>query len=204
MKFLGSSEIKTNRLVLKVPTMIEQYDLWNILRNEEVNKWYMPTPSRFNGDRNVFLESLNNWDKQKVFYQKKIDNLDNNSNMFTWSIFLGDIVIGQITVQPCDQYSNNPEIRDIGWFIDPKYQGNGYGYEAAFEVLKYMFNEIEIEKIITCAAQINCASWKLMEKLGFIRTGEKDSPYLDENGNYLLAFCYEIDKDKFENKIERK
>ena len=32
-----------------------------------------------------------------------------------------------------------------------------------------MFNEVKIKKIVTSAAMINPASWKLMEKLGFKR-----------------------------------
>ena len=37
----------------------------------------------------------------------------------------------------------------------------------AIEVLKYMFLEVEIEKIITSSAIINTSSWKLMEKLAY-------------------------------------
>ena len=48
----------------------------------------MPTPARFNNDRNAFQNELNNWNKQEKFYQMKIDSLNDNSNMFTWSIFL--------------------------------------------------------------------------------------------------------------------
>lgn len=63
-----------------------------------------------------------------------------------------------------------------------------------------MFDEIEISKIITSAAIINRGSWKLMEKLGFVRTGEKTSTYFDENGNILTCYTYECDKEKFINR----
>ena len=174
MKFIGAKNIETERLLLMVPTMKEQYDLWNILKQEKVNKWYMPTPERFNNDRNAFQNALNDWNKQAKFYQTKINSLNDNSNMFTWSIFLKNgTVIGQMTVQPKKKYPNNPEIRDVGWFINPKYQGQGYAYEAASAILDYMFFEVEIEIIKTSAAKINPSSWKLMEKLGFERTGKK-------------------------------
>ena len=174
MKFIGAKNIETERLLLMVPTMKEQYDLWNILKQEKVNKWYMPTPERFNNDRNAFQNALNDWNKQAKFYQTKINSLNDNSNMFTWSIFLKNgTVIGQMTVQPKKKYPNNPEIRDVGWFINPKYQGQGYAYEAASAILDYMFFEVEIEIIKTSSAKINPSSWKLMEKLGFERTGKK-------------------------------
>lgn len=197
MNFI-SRELETDRLVLKVPTMSEQKALWEILRLEEVNCLYMPTPGRFEGDRKAFLEALNNWEKQEKFYKKKIDCLGENSNMFTWSIFLkSGEVIGQITCQPHSDYEDYPAFRDIGWFIDPKYQGLGYGTEAADEVVKYMFEVVGIEKIDTSAAIINPGSWRIMEKVGFVRVGEKDSPYTDELGEVIRAYQYVIDKERF-------
>lgn len=183
---------ETDRLILKKPTIKEQYDLWNILKKEEVNKYYIVTPKRFN-NREEFIKELNIWNKQKEFYQKKIDNLDSDEYKYTWSIFLKDnTVIGQITVQPNNDYPNDQKIRDIGWFIDPKYKNKGYMYEAASVVLDYMFKEVKIEKIETSSAQINISSWKLMEKLGFKRIEKINSPYLDENNNCLPGYKYEI------------
>lgn len=205
MKFIGAKNIETERLLLMVPTMKEQYDLWNILEQEKVNKWYMPTPERFNNDRNAFQNALNDWNKQAKFYQTKINSLNDNSNMFTWSVFLKNgTVIGQMTVQPKKKYPNNPEIRDVGWFINPKYQGQGYAYEAASAILDYMFFEVEIEIIKTSAAKINPSSWKLMEKLGFERTGEKNSHFLDANGKYLKSYTYEITREEYLTHIKHK
>lgn len=39
-------EIETERLILKIPTMSEQKQLWNIVKKEGVNKYYFPTPDR--------------------------------------------------------------------------------------------------------------------------------------------------------------
>ncbi len=191
--------IETERLSLRVPTMEEQYDLWLILRQERVNKWYMPTPKRFKGDRAAFQESLNNWDDMKRFYKMKIDDIEGEENKYTWSIFLRENgeVIGQMTAQPRPDYPNNPEIRDVGWFINPDYQGCGYAYEAASAVIDFMFDKIGIEEIKTSCAQVNVGSWKLMEKLGFERVGEKESTYLDDEGNNLSGYCYEITKEKY-------
>jgi RimJ/RimL family protein N-acetyltransferase len=212
-------ELETKRLILKKPTIDEQYQLWDIVRKENVNKYYFPTPDRiFNKfnlkkdnisdlkkARKIFLEQLNNWELQQPFYQEKIKNINlgDNKVRFTWSIFLkNNEVIGQITVQPKNEYPNNPKIRDVGWFINPKHQNNGYATEAAESVLKYMFEEIEIEKIITSAAIINSSSWKIMEKLGFIRTGEKQTTYFDENNNILKSYCYECTKESFEKRYK--
>ena len=92
-----------------------------------------------------------------------------------------------------NQEITNPNIRGVGWIIDTKYQGNGYGTEAALAMIKYMFEEVGIESIITSAAIKNISSWKIMEKLGFKRSSKtKLVQYtfqddLTENYEYILT-----------------
>ena len=217
MKDIKVRDLETKNLYIKVPTMTEQHKLWDILRDENVNKYYFPTPDRIfkkynlskenindlKEARKYFMNEFNDWKRQEPFYEKKIKciNSGDNSQKFTWSIFTKDNeIIGQITVQPKDEYIDFKDIRDVGWFISPKYQGKGYATEAATKVLEYMFNEVEITKIITSAAIINPASWKIMERLDFIRTGEKTSTYFDENDNILKCYTYECNKEQFMNR----
>lgn len=221
MKDIPIRDFETERLLIKVPTMEEQYDIWSILKDEEINRYYFPTPDRIfrkhnltkdsiedlKEARRIFLEELNDWERQKPFYEKKINSIHSgdNSQKFTWSVFLkSGEVIGQITVQPNDAYPDNPEVRDIGWFIKPCYHRQGYGNELASAVLDFMFNEVEIDRIETSAAINNPGSWGLMEKLGFQRTGEKLSTYYDENFNILSCYCYTGDKEKFINRDSSK
>lgn len=213
MQNIKVKTLKTERLTLKVPTFEEQKALWNILKDEKVNRYYFPTPDRifkkYNLQkdkiedlieaRKIFQAQLNDWERQEPFYHKKIVDIENgdNNQKFTWSIFLNNEVIGQMTVQPSSEHIDNPLVRDVGWFINPKYQKKGYAYEAAKCILDYMFLEVQIDKIITSAAIINIGSWKLMEKLGFDRTGEKMTTYLDDNNKIVNSYCYEITKEKY-------
>lgn len=219
MKNIDTKNLETERLLIKIPTMKEQKDLWNIVKKSEINKYYFPTPDRiFNKNnlnkdniddlikaRKIFEEQLNDWERQEPFYEKKIVDIQNgeNNQKFTWSIFIKNgNIIGQMTVQPSEY--DDPDVRDVGWFIDTKYQGKGYGKEAAKKVLDYMFKEVEIKKIITSAAAINPASWKIMEGLGFNYIGNKKSTYFDENNNILECRCYSITREEylsFNNKI---
>ena len=217
MRNIPIRNFETEHLLIKQPTMNEQYELWQILKDEKVNRYYFPTPDRIFEKNNlskdkiedmvvarkIFMDQLNDWERQKPFYEKKIESIvsGDNSQKFTWSIFTKEgVPIGQLTVQPNDEYSSQPEIRDIGWFISPMYQGHGYATEAASAVLDFMFNEVKIDKIMTSAATINLASWRLMEKLGFIRTVEKTSTYFDDDKNILKSYCYECDNEKFNNR----
>ena len=220
MKNINSKNIYTDRLDLRIPTMEEQHRLWEILIDENVNKYYFPTPDRIfiknnlskdnvedlKKARALFIEQLSNWERQKPFYEKKIESIQNqeNSQKFTWSIFLKDTntVIGQITCQPKD---NEPEdIRDVGWYIDPSFQGHGYATEAAIAVLDFMFNEVEISEIKTSAAIINPYSWKIMERLGFEHVGEYQSSYYDENNEIVFNKKYYGNKELFLNRNNKR
>ena len=152
MKYLGTKKLETERLILRKTEEKDLKELWNILLIPEVSKYYLT--SKINED----------WEKEKVWQYKKLEE-SSNKDIFRWTIELKDNneVIGQIDVPKTD----NDDIRDIGWFIDPSYQRKGYTYEAAIEILKYMFLEVEISKIETSACIKNPASYLLMEKLGF-------------------------------------
>ena len=147
------------------------------------------------------MEQLSDWERQKPFYEKKIECIQagDDSQKYTWSIFLKgtDIVIGQITCQPKD--NEFEDIRDVGWYIDPKYQGYGHATEAAIAMLSFMFNEAEITEIKTSAAEINPGSWRVMEKLGFKYIGPKQSTYFKDD-EILTSKEYYGNKELFLNR----
>ena len=91
-------------------------------------------------------------------------------------------------------------IRDVGWFIDPIYQGKGYATEAAKAMIDYMFKKVEVNKISSGAVKDNIASCKTFEKLGFIKIGEiiKESPYTFYDG--ILTFSkYGLTREDYYN-----
>ena len=152
MKNLGSKTLETTRLILHKTEEKDLKELWNILLLEEVSKYYLTT--KINED----------WEQEKKWQYKKLEKASNN-DIYTWTIELKDdhTVIGQISFHDLER----EEKKDIGWFLDPVYQKKGYAFEAASEVLKYMFLEVGIERINTCASIHNPNSYHLMEKLGF-------------------------------------
>ena len=180
MKNLGSKTIETDRLILKAQTMNEQKYLWSVLMIPEVNKYYLTVP--------IFLrDKLKDWELQEKYYIEEMKHA-NDCDVYKWSIFLKDTgeCIGKVDCHKAsDEYEDiiDSSIRGVGWYIDPKYQGKGYGTEAARAMIDYMFNEVDINEIKTGAAIINPASWKIMENLNFVKTDKTklvQYTYVDE------------------------
>ena len=58
------------------------------------------------------------------------------------------------------------------FFIDQRYQGQGYGYEAAELILDRMRQDGKYDKVYLCYIEGDDAAKRLYEKLGFHHTGE--------------------------------
>ncbi len=197
INLIGSQTIETDRLILRSSKMKEQKRLWEILMVPEVNKWYLTSAKKYANNLKHWT-----WENQEKFYKAKVDNADNN-DIFGWSVFLkseytnsgNEEVIGQVTVQ---ENGSDIAIRDVGWYMDPIYQGKGYATEAAKAMIDYMFKKVEIDKISSGAVKDNIPSCKIFEKLGFTKIGEieEDSPYTFYNG--ILTFSkYELTREDF-------
>ena len=164
MKLLGSKTLETDRLILKAQTMEEQQYLWSVLMIPEVNRYYLTVPKKF-------AEKLKDWSKQEEYYKADMEHA-NDPDVFRWSVFIKETgeCIGRVSCHEASHEgyeTSDPSIRGVGWYIDPKFKGNGYGYEAAKAMMDYMFNECDVTEIKTGAAIQNPASWKIMEKFGF-------------------------------------
>lgn len=59
-------------------------------------------------------------------------------------------------------------------FIDQRYQGSGYGYQAAELILQAMREDGTYNRVVLCYIEGNTAAKQLYEKLGFFHTGERD------------------------------
>ena len=185
MNLIGSRTIETERLILRSSKMEEQKRLWEILMIPEVNKWYLTGAKKH----------ANN---------PKVDKADNN-DVFVWSVFLKpeytnsgyEEVIGQVSAQ---ENGEDITIRDVGWYMDPAYQGKCYATEAAKAMIDYMFSEVEINGISSGAVKDNIRSCRMFEKLGFNKIGEieEESPYTFYDG--ILTFSkYELTKEYYFN-----
>ncbi len=192
MNLIGSKKIETERLILKPSSMEEQKRLWEILMNPDVNRYYLTSGKKHANEPDYWT-----WENQLKFYQSKVDNAL-NPDVFCWSVFLkekGD-AIGQVSAQ---ESGKELDIRDVGWFMDPDYQGCGYATEAARAMIDYMFNVADIKKIESGAAKVNNASCNIFKKLGFsyVKDEEHPSPYTFYDGDLVFSY-YDLTKEDYD------
>ena len=187
MNLIGSKVLETERLLLVPHEEKYQYKLWEILMTEGVYNYYLAIPSKYR-------EKLLSWKTQEPFYLEKVKH-SNDKDIFDWCIILKENgeCIGKID---CHELGDDKSIRDVGWYIDPVYQGKGYASEAANAMFNYMYNEVMINEIDTGAAIDNSPSWKIMEKFGFERTGSSyvNYTFIDEP---VKIYTYKMTRNKY-------
>ncbi len=97
-----------------------------------------------------------------------------------WGIYLKDDnhLIGRCGIE--FKVLNGEEIYELGYLIDPVYQGNGYGREIVQATIDYCFTVLSIPKITAFILPENSTSIHLAESVGMSRVGK----YIKNRRNY--------------------
>jgi len=61
---------------------------------------------------------------------------------------------------------------EVAWLLDRSYWGRGLATEGALASLRYGFEKLGLERIISITLPRNIASWRVMEKAGLTFRGE--------------------------------
>jgi [ribosomal protein S5]-alanine N-acetyltransferase len=83
---------------------------------------------------------------------------------------------------------------EIGYVFNPRYQRMGYGSEAVSGLVVHAFSQMHAHRVMARCNPQNIASWKLLEKVGFVREGcfKKNAFFhVDESGNPLWTDTFE-------------
>ena len=86
-------------------------------------------------------------------------------------IYNDDIPIGMVLYYDCDDLN----LYDLSqFFIDERYQGNGYGYLAMQIIIDKLREDGKYKKITLCYIKGDDAAFNLYKKCGFKLTGDVD------------------------------
>jgi [ribosomal protein S5]-alanine N-acetyltransferase len=82
----------------------------------------------------------------------------------------GGRLIGLVSLNP----EEAPDRRqyNLGYIFDSDYHGKGYATEACQAVLGHAFAALQAEAVVSGTAAANGPSCRLLERLGFTKTGE--------------------------------
>lgn len=90
----------------------------------------------------------------------------------------------------CSYYEDLKEV-GITYFIGAQYRNSGYAVEAVQAYIKYFFSSYNIKKLIATVRAENVASWKVVEKVGFLLKEKKMYRDLNDSKEELYYF-YEM------------
>jgi RimJ/RimL family protein N-acetyltransferase len=122
----------------------------------------------------------------------------------TFFMELDGQVVGDLYLSLSDAWAQ-AEVQDrtvdaqaeIGWALDPAYQGRGLALEGARRLLALCFEELGVHRVIAVCFAGNEASWRLMEKLGMRREAHTVKDSLHRERGWLDGYSYALLADEW-------
>jgi len=108
--------------------------------------------------------------------------------------------IGFVGLWPADYVTGAPMV-EVGWRLAREHWGQGYASEAARAALRFGFEEVGLDEIVSFTVPQNERSTRVMERIGLIRdpAGDFDHPRVDPVAYPQLVrhVMYRLDRDRW-------
>jgi RimJ/RimL family protein N-acetyltransferase len=171
-----------------------------ILRNVQLND--IPAILKYANNKVISDNVLNipfPYNEEEVLYWiKKAHEGFRNNTRYAFAITLKELgeLIGVISLS-IEQDHNKAE---LGFWVGEPYWGRGIMTEATEEILKFGFNEVNLNKIFATHYVNNEASGKVLSKSGMKKEGVLKDHYLHKN-IYKTVIQYRMTKEEY---VDRK
>ncbi|SFT77467.1 Acetyltransferase (GNAT) domain-containing protein [Pseudovibrio denitrificans] len=88
---------------------------------------------------------------------------------------------------------------EIGWRLIPDAWGRGVAQEAARIWLRFGFETLQLNEVVSFTSRINWRSEKVMQRLGMLRdaSGDFDHPLIEDGHPLKPHVLYRLSKDQF-------
>lgn len=174
--------LETDRLILKKISPDNAEDMYTYASLDSVTRYLLWAPHLNIEDTRGYIEYIN------LQYKK--------GNYADWGITLKDegAFIGTVGFADFD-FENN--IGEVGYVLNPSYQGKGYMTEAVNAVLSVAFVRIGLDKVVLRIMEENRASIRLAKRLGFSleRIGEQP---LNVKGEDHIIHYFALTRQEYE------
>ncbi len=185
MNHLGTQTIETERLILRRFEISDAQDMFNNwTSDEDVTKYFMWSAHKEIDDSIKHIKSL-------------IDEYEKVST-YVWGIELKEIhqVIGQIGVT---RYNENVESVHVYYCIGKSWWNKGITSEAFSAIIKYLMDEVRVNRIEARHDPRNLYSGKVMEKCGLKYEGTLREAGINNQGICDESWYALLRKDYYEN-----
>ena len=145
--------LESERLTLREITLKDNEQIFFLRTDNEVNKFiYRPNKHKTVKEAEDFIIKI-----------RKGTETGENIN---WGITIPNVseIIGSICLW---NFSEDRKVAEVGYDLHPQYQGKGYMSEALKAVLKYGFEELDLEEIEAFTEKENESSKTLLIKNDF-------------------------------------
>lgn len=161
--------IQTRNLILREYTINDVSDLKEWLGDAEIYTYW---------GRNANNSEIN---PESLFIDPRPHIKRKPSKDFKWGMVLkeNNKLIGEIQVFDIE----NDRMAKVAYRLSKKYWGKGLTSEALHSVVMFCFENTELQRLSAGVDVNNIASWKVMEKCGFLREG------LIRQGKMLSTYC---------------
>lgn len=182
MNHIGTKTLETERLILRKFKDEDASDLFNNWANDSNVTKFLTWPTHENLDISKYIIGL--W----------LDEYSND-NVYNWCIELKEDgqAIGSISVVSIDE---NVEAVEIGYCIGKEYWNKGIVTEAFLSIIKFLFEEVDVKRIVAKHDTNNPASGAVMKKCGLKFEGVNRKAGKNNTGICDMA-VYSILKEEY-------
>jgi RimJ/RimL family protein N-acetyltransferase len=107
--------------------------------------------------------------------------------------------IGFVALNP--EPSDDQGMFNLGYVFNFDYHGHGYATEACRAVLGHAFDSRQAQRVVTGTAEVNRASCRLLERLGFQKASESTGSFRQTSDGKPIPFVgytFELSRDAWE------
>lgn len=131
------------------------------------------------------------------------DRIEDQFRVTGWGLWAVEILgadpfIGFVGLNPADKVLGYPWI-EVGWRIAADHWGHGYASEAALASLRFGFDVLDLDEIVSMTSVGNARSRRVMTKIGMTRRPEDDfdHPRLPKESPLSRHVLYRIHRAAF-------
>lgn len=181
-------KLVTKRLILRPGTKKDVKDVVEGINNLNVSRWLLVVPYPYKRKDALFWINICKKNKKKEHH-------------YMIELKSEKKIIGGIGIQDIHKQCQSAQ---VGYWINEKYHGQGYGSEALNAVLKFAFEKLRFRRIEAAVFVGNPSSGKLLEKFGGVQEGlKRKSEVCKADGKIKDAYIYGILKEDWKNAVKK-